>query len=372
MTADLALLAKRRAGLAALLGVLLLEEPGPRLAELVEDVPALRPLASGRPELAVEYERVLLRGIPLHESVFTSDDGSCGGVAIGTLVERYAELGFTEYVDGRWRVAGPDHLGLQLRCYAVLCGQEAQSWRGGTVDQAVERVEAERSFLADHVAPWATTAVGAAQRSCVGGPYAPVLTATAEFLDEELDRLRPAPQLGDAGEPQPQREPTPANVGPSRLARMLLAPAVCGTWLDGDVLAGAAAAIGAPWRPNERRSALRHLLAEADGSGDLPTVLAPIIAAVERATAHHCAEAARVPGNAATARRWAARSAAMARVLRDVADRGLTGQRGVATQEHLSISGSDPIAVAEAVDDVVTTLRARGFTVERNDGPGSR
>ena len=78
---DLATAAGRRARLAALLGRLLLEEPGPDIAELVEGVPELKPLGQTTPDLAAEYERLLLRQIPPYESVFLGDDGESAAVA---------------------------------------------------------------------------------------------------------------------------------------------------------------------------------------------------------------------------------------------------------------------------------------------------
>ena len=111
MTTDLALIAERRGATAALLGLLLLEEPGPAIADYVESVPALAALGSGDPAIATDYERTFLRGVPLYESVFCSDDGQQGGDRVGTLIERYDRIGFTEHREQRWRIAGPDHLG---------------------------------------------------------------------------------------------------------------------------------------------------------------------------------------------------------------------------------------------------------------------
>ena len=59
----------RRERLAALLGRLLLAEPDDDVARIVAAVPTLAPLAAMDRECAAsEYERLLLRSVPLHES----------------------------------------------------------------------------------------------------------------------------------------------------------------------------------------------------------------------------------------------------------------------------------------------------------------
>lgn len=385
MTRDLALLADRRAGIAALLGTLLLEEPGPHLADLVSAVPSLGPLADGDPVLRSEYARVFLRGVPLHESVFRSDDGQQGGEHVSVLAARYVRLGFDEAEQGRWRVAGIDHLGLHLRCVAELCRAEAQAWRSGTPDEAVAAVEVERSFLADHVAPWATVALAAAEHVAAGGPYQPLLHAAIEFLDEEYDRLRPAPDLvrvlaatgddgrragagaDDGGIARGRTGGTVATaLGPQRLARVLLAPAACGSWIGRDTIAAAAAAIGAPWRPLDTRGSLRLLISSALDSGELAVLLGPLAQSLRAAADHHQASALAAPGNADTSQRWASAAEAMAARLERIAADGLADNQSGAA-ETLTVAGADAAELADTLDRIVVELRASGFTVDRHE-----
>jgi TorA maturation chaperone TorD len=362
MTTDLALIAERRGGLAALLGLLILEEPGPGLAHLVRDIPALAALASNDPAIATEYERVFLRGVPLYESVFRSDDGQHGGETISAIVDRYDRLGFTEHHDKRWRIAGPDHLGLQLRCLAHLCHQEAVAWREGTPDKAMETVETERNFLAQHLADWAPVAVNSALL-CIGeGTYAPVLRAIADHLTEEFDRLRPAPDLGSPID----IEPLPTNMGPARLSRLILAPATSGTWIASTVIGRASRAIGAPWRPSDTRSALRHVLDDAETTGDLHVVLEPIADTLDTAIAAHHRDAERSPGNAANARRWARTAEQMRDRLAHIAANGLYHRDQLVHSETFTISGPDSERLAEAIDTMITELRRKGLCVQRH------
>jgi TorA maturation chaperone TorD len=361
MTGDLALIAERRGGLAALLGLLTLEEPGPGLAPLVADVPALAPLASGNPAIATEYERVFLRGVPLYESVFRTEDGQHGGETVTAIVDRYEHVGFSEHLDRRWRVAGADHLGLQLRCLAYLCYEEAAAWRSGTPDKAMEMVETERRFLAHHLAGWAPVAVRCAIR-CVGeSAYSQLFAAIADHLTEEFDRLRPAPDLGSAIDV----EPLPTNLGPARLSRLLLAPATSGTWLSPSVIGRASRSIGAAWRPSDTRSALRHVIADAHDRGDLSTLLEPIADDLDAAIASHLQDAARSPGNAANARRWALTAESMRELLAQITESGLNGRGPAVAAETFTVMGSDPGRLSEVIDMIVSDLRRQGFCVER-------
>jgi TorA maturation chaperone TorD len=359
MTSDLALIAERRGGLAALLGLLLLEEPGADLSDYVNGVAALEPLGSGDPAIATEYERTFLRGVPLYESVFLSQDGQQGVVAVDVLIEQYERFGFSEHLDNRWRVAGPDHLGLQLRCLAHLCHEEATAWRAGTPDKAMELVESERTFVAHHIAGWAPVAIHCAIQGAGEGAYAPLLHAVAEHLGEEFDRLRPAPDLGG----EPTIESLPVNLGPARLTRLLLAPSTCGTWLSATTIAHAARAIGAPWRPSDTRTSLRHVVDDAQNSGDLDVMLEPIARDLDAAIEWHQRDAAASPGNAANAQHWARTAQAMRGYLTDLAESGLRRNHDAGFAETITIEGSDAAALADTVDTLIKGLRAEGFHV---------
>ncbi len=381
MTTDLAQLADRRAGLAALLGLLLLEEPGPGLADLVATVAAVAPLASGEPGIAAEYERCFLRGVPLYESVFLGDDGRCGGPVVADVVESYARHGFTEHSERRWRVAGPDHLGLELRCYASLCREEAHAWRSDVTDAAVAAVETERVFLARHLARWAELALLACARRAGDGPYAPAIDAVLGFVREEHDRLRPAPTLSmhapgvgasAASDDASDAPSLPTNLGPARLARLLLAPQSCGTWLPHEAIEAAARSIGVPWRPSDTRSALRHVIESAHDEGRLGAVLSVLAVVVEEEAVAHAARAAAEPGTAATWMGWARRAEAMALLLRRIIADGRLGRAGHAVSETLVVRGpvdGDGAALADIIDRIVVELTAAGLHVERSSSP---
>jgi TorA maturation chaperone TorD len=361
LTVDLALLAERRAGLAGLLGLLLLEEPGPQLTDLVGALPTLAALASGDPEIDSDYERIFLRGVPVYESVFRNDDGQHGGEALASVMDRYKRVGYNEHTEQRWRIAGADHLGLELRCYAHLCGREAAAWRGDIPDKAVEAVEIERAFLADHLAAWAQIALAAVTPIAAGSPYEHVVGAVGDFLQEEILRLRPAPLLGQ----EIDIDPLPANFGPFRLARLILSPATAGTWLQSTVIAHAAERIGSPWRPSDNRSALRHVIEAAQDSGDLASILQPILMAIRVAGAEHAERASAEAENEANWCIWRARTGAMSTFLEQIIASNRLGTATTVVTEYVAVTGADAALLADAVDAAVAELRKQGFEVDR-------
>jgi TorA maturation chaperone TorD len=363
VTGDLAGLATRRAGIAGLLGLLLLEEPGAGIAPLVAGVPALAPLAD--PDRArahaVEYERVFLRGVPLLQSAFSGEDDRPTGGVLRELTERYAEAGYDEHRHDRFRVASPDHLGLILRCHAQLCHHEAEAWRADRADAATRAVQAERRFLAEHVSGWAPVALDAARTLAASGPYRPVLDALDAFLREEHDRLRPLPLLGQTV----KAAPLPAVLGPARLGRLLLDPASCGTWLTDSDIAAAARAIGSPFRGSDSRSALRHLVESACDSGELAALLGPIGQALVAAARRYQARLTDDVGNAASWAGWLATANEMIALVDRVRANGHLGARPAVVGERLLITGTDPGQLADRVDEVVAALRAGGLDVQR-------
>jgi TorA maturation chaperone TorD len=365
-TRDLSFIAERRGGLASLLGLLLLSEPGPGVAELVADIPALAALGAADGSIASEYERVFLRGVPLYESAFRSDDGQQGGDWLAAVVDSYERVGFAEHRDHPWRIAGVDHLGMELRCLAHLCFEEAAAWRSDTPDQAVSAVEAERTLLAQHIVAWAPVALMAVAAAAGEGPYRPLIDAVAEFLDEDIERLRPCP---DFGEPIAV-DPLPANYGPARLSRLILAPATAGAWLSLDAIRHSAGAIGSPWRPSDTRTGLRHLIEAAGDTDDLDDVLAPIISEFRGALDVYAGRSEAQPAAGGIWREWATRVSQMLALLNDLSQRRSLSLEPGMFAETLVVSGGDPAALGDAIERVTAELRAAGFTVETPSGHG--
>ena len=313
-TVDLVDQAARRARLAALLGRLLVCEPGPDLAPLVAGVDELAPLASGDGVLDADYERLLLREVPVYESAFLGDDGQRGGPISAAVAAVYAATGFDE--TDQWRVAGPDHLGLELRYYAHLCAEEAAGWESDRPDRATRAVDAAREFLALHLGGWGEVAMEAVRRRSGDSPYAAVADAVSAFLAAEAERLRPEPD--HPGLPPVDVGNAPPRLGPARLARWLLSPACSGAFLDADDLAAGALALGIPWRASDPRSRFRQVLEDAIDGDDLDALLDSVRRPIERWRTFHAEREATRDGDRRMWRAWRLRSEQTLRLL----DRG--------------------------------------------------
>jgi TorA maturation chaperone TorD len=303
-TLDLVDQAVTRARLAALLGRLLAGEPGPDLEPLVAGVARLAPLAAGGLALAADYERLLLREVPVYESVFLDADGQRGGPTASAVSATYESIGYDEA--GAWRVAGPDHLGLELRCYAHLCAEEAAGWESDQPDRAARAVEAARGFLAAHLGAWGEVAMEAVRRRAGASPYADVAVAVTSFLASEAERLRPDPD--HPGLPPVDVDAPPRRMGPHRLARWVLAPACSGAYLDTEDLGAAALALGIPWRPSDPRSRFGQVVEDASSGGDLDALLAELRPAIVRWQDFHAEREATRSGDTRAWRAWRLRT----------------------------------------------------------------
>ncbi len=354
MTADLAEIADQRAAFAALAGALLLSEPGPRTAPFVERVPELAALADAA--TGVDYERIFLRAVVPYESVFRSDEAERGGVVASRVADHLDDIGFDEHRTGRWRVAGPDHLGLELRAYAYLVGLEASAWRNGRPDEAARYVESQRRLLGDHLAWWAQVALDALVGPAGGSAYAALVDEVEQFLVEEIDRLRPVPLLDTS---QLDEVPSIGRLGPRRLARHLLSPARSGMWLGLAEIGDAARNLGFPWRPMDGRQNLVPLVAAAVDAREIGQLVQPWVGLARETAARAAHRAATQPGAEVVWQSTAMRAGVTFELLERLQHEDLR-----ADDDHelvIRVSGS---GAARAVDE----LRAAGYDVEIVDG----
>jgi len=350
MTADLAERAERRAGFAALAGALLLSEPGAQTADLVAQVPELRAL--GDAATSVDFERIFLRAVPPYESVFRSDTAERGGVVSSRVADHFDDIGFDEHRTGRWRVAGPDHLGLELRAHSFLIGLEAAAWKGERPDEGSRHVESQRRLFADHLGWWALHALDAIEAAGRGTAYEALARVVSQFLADEAELLRPLPLLDTSQLPEAG---TVSKMGPRRLARHLVAPSRSGVWLGTDDIAPAAQRLGFPWRPMDGRQNLTPLIAAAFDAGEIDQLVHPWIALSNRAAERYIELASSQPGLELVWRHFAQLATATASLLGSVGGRAMSE----ADDEEIvvRISGA---GVRSAVD----TLRKLNFAVE--------
>ncbi len=359
---DLVESARRRARLAAVLGRLLAEEPGPDVADLVAGVPELAALADPDSTMSAAFERFLIREVPLHESVFTGPDGQRGGSAaarVSAFYERH-DVGMPP----AWRVAGPDHLGVELWAYGALCLEEAAGWEEQQPDRGTRAVETERELLIAHLGVWAEVAAAALARRAAGTPYAALAAATGTFVAGEAERLRPAPD--HPGLPPVEVEPAPEHVGPASLARWLLAPGRSGAFLDVDDLAGAAGALGIPWRPSDPRSRFREVIGSATDGGDLSALATALIDPVEEWRDAHARNESEREGNRRAWRAWRMRAEESLGILRRIAATG-TGRSTESPTARgsvvIRVCGADANEREDAAAAVIARLRALDLPV---------
>ena len=356
MTVDLAERAERRAAFAALAGALLLSEPGTQTAALVAQVPELRQL--GDNATSVEYERIFLRAVPPYESVFRSDSAERGGAVSSRVADHFDDIGFDEHRTARWRVAGPDHLGLELRAHSFLIGLEAAAWKGERPDEGSRHVEAQRRLFADHLGWWAHHALDAIETAGRGTAYEALARAVSQFLADEAELLRPLPLLDTSQLPSTV---SVGKMGPRRLARHLIAPSRSGVWLGTDDIAPAAQRLGFPWRPMDGRQNLTPLVAAAFDAGEIDQLVHPWIALSNRAAERYIERASSQPGLELVWRHFAQLAVTTAELLGAMGGHGLS----VADDEEvvIRISGA---GARTAVD----SLRGLDFVVEVIDDDG--
>lgn len=352
MSLDLAERAEVRAGFAALAGALILREPGPEVATLVAGWPALDVFGDGA--TAVDFERVFLRSVQPYESIFRSDDARRGGAIAARVADSYSEFEFNEHADGRWRVAGPDHLGMELRAHAHMASREAAAWRSERPDEAAQWVETQRTFLAEHLCTWADVALDALDEVAVNTPYAGLVAEIRRFIADEVDLLRPAPVLDTQMDDSIIESPAGASMGPSRLARHMLSVARSGVWLSTERIADAAHRLGFPWRPMDGRSNLPPLVSAASEAGELDALLAPWSELAREAAERYEVRAAASPGAEMIWRDYRRRAHRTVEILE-------TARRCVAINDDnemlVRIAGGDLRAALE-------TLRGSGYDVE--------
>lgn len=369
--ADLARLAGQRGRRAWVLGRLLVEEPDAEAVGVAASVPTLAEAFADPDTARADYAAVLLHEVPCHESVFTGPDGQMGRVP-PALLTLYRRWDFAPQERG-YRAAAEDHLGLQLLFLAHLCEAESSGWADDRPDEATRAVEAQRALLANHLGWWGPAAAHALARAGTGTAYAVLGSGVDELLAEEFARLRPAPK--HPGIP-PIAEPPAADRpgGVTRTARRLLAPATAGGFLTSADIGAVAAAAGAPWRPSDTRSRLRHVLdaaAEGEGLEPLAAALEPIVAAW---VDHWAARERANPGAGRTFEWWRQRAEATAAWVGRLPDDTDRGPRVLRVTDHAGLARAlvrlSAAGVVVTVDPAPADVAAHADVVVRVDATG--
>lgn len=113
------------------------------------------PGQGGGDELEAEYNRLFVGpGAPRvypYESLYRDSTGLVMGPSTGKVHQAYRRSGLE--MSSAYRDL-PDHLAVELEFMARLCGEEAKARSAGRTDLALRLKEEQRSFLAEHLAPW--------------------------------------------------------------------------------------------------------------------------------------------------------------------------------------------------------------------------
>ncbi len=248
---------------------------------------------------ASAYTNLFVFQLYPYASVYVGAEGMLGGEARDRVAGFLAALGHDV-------PAEPDHLALLLGAYAGLC--EAERDEGD--EQRRKRVRsARRALLWEHLLSWLPVYLEKVGR--VAPPFyrgwAETLRAALDAEAVELDaqgplplHLREAPALAD-----------PRAETPEEFLKTLLAPARSGLILVRDDLARAARELGTGVRAGERLYALRSLMGQ-DAVGTLSWL-------AREAEDWHALHLRRRTAHGAVAEWWAARAAATAKLLRELA-----------------------------------------------------
>lgn len=116
------------------------------------------PGQGGGDELEAEYNRLFVGpGAPRvypYESLYRDSTGLVMGPSTGKVHQAYRRSGLE--INSAYRDL-PDHLAVELEFMARLCGEEAKARSAGRTDLALRLKGEQRSFLAEHLAPWLPT-----------------------------------------------------------------------------------------------------------------------------------------------------------------------------------------------------------------------
>lgn len=79
-------------------------------------------------------------------------EGRIPGVATQSVIACMREAGFSDIVH---EAPSPDHIGIELKFMAIQCYEEWRAWTAGRYTDSKRLVDAQRHFLARHLAAWA-------------------------------------------------------------------------------------------------------------------------------------------------------------------------------------------------------------------------
>ncbi len=192
--------------------------------------------------------------------MFLDDQCLQGGTIAERVVVFYRLLGY----DPDFTSEFPDHIGVEMRALAFLCGAEADAWQDGRSDQIDLMADLQLRFLDEHLLRWILPFAGA-----VAAQGYPLYTSLVNLAKSLAYDHRAG--LGENSSVQPSDFLLPAapkllddpDTGIREIAEYLIVPAYCGGFLSRDDLTRIARSLRIPHGFGSRKQIMENLLRAA-------------------------------------------------------------------------------------------------------------
>jgi len=179
---------------ADLLGQMLDTDFLQKLAEVGVDIEALSSMTSTETtleELSLEFSRLFMgpgRHVPPYESVILGgDNGSLWGPQT-SAVKRFIEKSGFSY-DEKYHGL-PDHISVEHEFMAHLTSLEADAWREGDTNKALNCLQLQREFLDSHLGCWMAAFSDRVEELAELPFYTQMAVLTRNFVEAALLALK--------------------------------------------------------------------------------------------------------------------------------------------------------------------------------------
>ncbi|MDO8532217.1 MAG: molecular chaperone TorD family protein [Dehalococcoidia bacterium] len=121
--------------------------------------------------------------VPLHESPYLDPRGMAPGKVLVQVEAQYTAAGLRSSPS----VETPDHVATEMEFVSFLCGKEAEAWRSVDVNQALDLLSRQKTFLEAHLFRWLPFLENAVARRDRDGFYAEVIRASWALIAHDVD-----------------------------------------------------------------------------------------------------------------------------------------------------------------------------------------
>ncbi len=121
-----------------------------------------------------------------YESVYLDPGGQAAGWIVALLEREYAVAGLALSPSLKDL---PDHVAVELEFMAFLCGQEADAWNNGAVEDSVQFLEHQATFLDRHLSRWFPEWARQVTTADSKGIYSVVAETAWAFISHDQDLI---------------------------------------------------------------------------------------------------------------------------------------------------------------------------------------